>query len=114
MRKLLYTVSLLCIFLLYGCSSTPSITVGTMFANTVYARDCMGPNSKWRPGDPECRHMGEPIPQQSMNQYRVSESNPVLDKITCTWDGTTSGRTPEMVERLRRDRARLDAAGRCG
>jgi hypothetical protein len=114
MRKLLYTVSILYGLLLTGCASGPSITIGTMMSNTVYARDCIGPNSKWRQGDPECRHMGEPVPQMDMRHYRVSESNPMIDKITCTWDGTVSGRTPEQVERLRRDRARLDSQGRCG
>lgn len=59
--------------LLTGCGT--SMTVKTVMGNQVYQRDCMGPNSKhsWR--DPVCQHMGEPVVQNGMAQYRVSGVN---------------------------------------
>jgi hypothetical protein len=116
MSKLLYTVSLLCL-LLTGCAG-PEIKISTVMSNSIYMRDCMGPNSKWRQGDPECRHMGEPIPQYNMDQYRIRK--PQRDDIvvisTCAWPDTVQdnhARSPENIRRLRENRARYEDLGLC-
>lgn len=116
MRKLLYTVSLLCV-VLTGCAG-PEIKISTVLSNSIYMRDCVGPNSKWRQGDPECRYMGEPVPQQSMEAYRIRK--PQRDDIvvisTCAWPDTAQdnhARSPENIRILRANKTRYDSMGLC-
>ena len=116
MSKLLYTVSLLCA-LLSGCAA-PEVKISTVLSNSIYMRDCMGPNSKWRPGDPECRYMGEPIPQQSMDNYRIRkpQRTDIVVISTCAYQDTPENnmnRSPDNIKRLRENRARYDDMGLC-
>jgi len=116
MSKLLYTVSLLCL-LLTGCAG-PDIKISTVLSNSIYMRDCIGPNSKWRPGDPECRYMGEPVPQQSMEAYRIRKPQPtdIVVVSTCAYQDTPENnhaRSPENIKILRTNKARYEDLGLC-
>jgi len=87
-------------------------------SNSIYMRDCMGPNSKWRPGDPECRYMGEPIPQQSMDNYRIRrpQRTDIVVISTCAYQDTPENnmnRSAENIKILRTNRARFDDLGLC-
>ena len=90
MRYYVYTMSLLCIALT-GCAGGPSFSIQTMMNNQVYMRDCVGPNSKHRPGDDECIYRNEPVPQPfSVQRVEKPDPNDIQWKIYCRRESSKS------------------------
>lgn len=116
MRKLLYTVLYSVLLLsLYGCASGEPIQLRTMMSNSLYARDCMGPMAKFRPGDPECVYMGEPQPLNGRQKYLIPKPDRMDVKVitACRWNGDESGFSAETIRNLKRKQAEYRAAGVC-
>ena len=117
MRKLLYTVSYTILVLsLYGCASGEPIQLRTMMSNSLYARDCMGPNSRYRQGDPECVYMGEPMPMTGKQKYLIPKPDRMDVKVitACRWDGREDGFSELTVRNLKQKQAEYRRAGVCG